>query len=219
MPKQFAVIGLGRFGISVATTLSELGHDVIAIDNSEAAVKAVANLVTQAVQADARDEQTLRALGLRNLDMAVVAIGDDIQANILITQMLKEIGVKKVISKAMNPVHAKVLKNIGADKVISPEKDMGVRVAHNLVSFHFEDCIELSNDYSMIEIKIPAKYVNKTLRQIQMGAKYGINVMAIKKGDEVIVSPGADEVIEEGDLLIVISENKALAHLSKKICD
>lgn len=213
MRKQFVVIGLGRFGTSVATTLSELGHDVLAIDSRESAVQAVVNNVTHAVQADAREEETLKALGIRNFDVAVVAIGDDIQSNILITLILKEMGVKKVVSKAMNHLHGKLLEKIGADTIIYPEKDMGIRVAHNLVSYNVMDFIELTPDYSVMEVNVPAKFLNKTLGELNLRAKYGFSVMAIKKGDEIIVAPGADEKLEQNNIAIIVGKKDAISVL------
>jgi len=211
--KQFVVIGLGRFGTSVAKTLAQLGNDVLAIDRSEIAVQVVMNSVTHAVQADAREEETLKALGVRNFDVAIVAIGDDIQANILITLMLKEMGVKVVVCKAMNHLHGRVLEKIGADRIIYPEKDMGVRLAHSLVTNNVMDWIELSSDYSVVEIAVPQKFIGKTLGELDLRAKYGINVIAIKKPDAIIVAPGAKERFEQKDIVIVVSKNELLAKL------
>jgi len=213
MKKSFVVIGLGRFGTSVAKTLGELGHEVLAIDNNEALVEAIMNDVTHAVQADARDEETLRALGVRNFDAAVVAIGDNIETNILVTIMLKEMGVKYVVSKAQTPLHGKVLDRIGADKIVFPEKDMGVRLAHNLVASNILDFIEMSPDYSIIEIKAPAKFINKSLGELNLRANYGISVMTIKKPQEVVVAPGADTLIGVGDTMVIISKYEDLARL------
>lgn len=215
MKKQFVVIGLGRFGTSVATTLARLGYDVLAIDNSESAVQAVVNSVTHAVQADARDEETLRALGVRNFDVAIVAIGDDIETNILITLMLKELGIKLVVSKAMNNLHGRVLEKIGADKIIFPEKDMGIRLAHNLVTHNVMDWIELSPDYSVVEIAVPEKFAGKTLGELDLRAKYGISVIAIKKQGSIIVAPGAKEKFDSEDIVIVVSRNELLAKLPR----
>lgn len=215
MKKQFVVIGLGRFGTSVATTLARLGYDVLAIDSSESAVQAVVNSVTHAVQADARDEETLRALGVRNFDVAIVAIGDDIETNILITLMLKELGIKLVVSKAMNNLHGRVLEKIGADKIIFPEKDMGIRLAHNLVTHNVMDWIELSPDYSVVEIAVPEKFAGKTLGELDLRAKYGISVIAIKKQGSIIVAPGAKEKFDSEDILIVVSRNELLAKLPR----
>lgn len=213
MRKQFAVIGLGRFGTSVALTLTELGHDVLAIDMSESAVQGVVNTITHAVQADALDEDTLKALGIRNFDVAIVAIGDDIQSNTLITLMLKEMGVKKVVSKAMNALHGKLLAKIGADKIVFPEKDMGIRVAHNLVTYNVMDCIELAPGYSVLEVIVPEKFRGKTLGELDLRARLGISVMAIKKKEAIIVAPGAQEILEKDDVAILVGKNENLAKL------
>ncbi len=213
MKKQFVVIGLGRFGTSVARTLSSLGHDVLAVDNRESCVHEVMNEVTQAVQADARDEETLKSLGVRNFDAAVVAIGDDIESNILITLTLKEMGVKYVVAKAQTSLHGKVLSRIGADKIIYPEKDMGMRLAYNLVTANVMDLIELSPDYSIVEIKAPVKFWDRTLGELDLRAKYGISIMAIKKAGDILIAPGAEAKIGEKDVLIIVSKTEALGRL------
>ncbi|MEA4901775.1 TrkA family potassium uptake protein [Desulfitobacterium sp.] len=213
MKKQFVVIGLGRFGSSVARTLSAEGHDVLAIDVRENAVQAIMNDVTHAVQADAREEENLKALGVRNFDVAVVAIGDDLQANILITLMLKEMGIRYVVAKAQTNLHGRVLEKVGADKIIYPEKDMGVRVAHNLVTSNIMDYIALSPDYSIAEIVTPRKFIGKTLGELDLRAKYHISVMAIRNGDKVNVAPGSEASIQENDILVVVSKNKDIEKL------
>jgi len=213
MKKQFVVIGLGSFGKSVAITLSSLGYDVLGIDTSESEVQSIANQITHAVQADAREEETLRALGVRNFDVGIVAIGNDIESNILITVMLKELGVKYVVTKAQSNLHGKVLERVGADKIIFPEKDMGVRLAQNLVTSNVMDYIELSPEYGVVEIIAPHSFTDKSLGQLNLRAKYGISVMAIKKGTHILVAPGADAVIEENDILIIVSKKDAIAKL------
>ncbi len=214
MRKQFVVIGLGRFGTSVAKTLTSLGHEVLALDKDEHAVHDIMNDVTQAVQADAREEETLRALGVRNLDVAVVAIGDDLEANILITLMLKELGIPNVVAKARSVQHGKVLEKIGADKIVYPEQDMGIRLANNLIKTSVMDFIELSLDYSIYELIAPAAFVNKTIGKLNLRALYKINVLAIKKSiEKIIISPGPNELIEEKDILVIVSDKKALSKL------
>ena len=214
MRKQFVVIGLGRFGTSVAQTLSTLGHDVLAMDKDEHAVQIIMQDVTQAVQADARDEETLRALGVRNFDVAIVAIGDDLEANILITLMLKEMGIPYVVAKAQNALHGKVLEKIGADKIIYPEQDMGFRLANNLVRTNVMDFIELSLDYSIFEIIASSQFVGKSIGELNLRAVYSINVVAIKKGaDKIVIAPGPNEIVEEKDILVVVCNKKSLAKL------
>lgn len=211
--KQFAVIGLGRFGTSLARTLVKMGHEVLAIDQDEKKVEGLAEEVTQAVQADALEDSTLKSLGIRNFDVVVVAIGQDIQSNILVTLMLKEMGVQKVVAKASTDLQGKVLEKIGADIVVFPERDMGERVAHWLVSKNIIDLINLSPDYSLVELSAPQEIVGKTLLESELRKKYGITLLAIRRGNDFIISPGARQVIEQGDILIVIGSNGRLKDL------
>lgn len=214
--KQFVVIGLGRFGYSVATTLYSLGNDVLAIDKSEETIQQISDSVTHAVQADATEENSLKSLGIRNFDVAVVGMGGDMQGSIVATLLVKEMGVKYIIAKAQNELHAKVLYRIGADRVVFPEQDMGVRVAHNLTSSNLLDYIELSPDYSIAEIAAIPEWRNKSLREANMRTKYGINVMAIKRENEINVSPTADDEIFPGDILVVIGGNDELGEIEKR---
>lgn len=213
--KQFAVIGLGRFGSSVARTLARMGHQVIAIDSDEAKVEALMNEVTTAIQADARDEEALKASGIRNVDVAVVAIGENVEANILVTLIVKEMGIKCVVAKALNDLHGKVLAKIGADRVVYPERDMGIRVAHTLASGNVLEHIDLSPEYSIVEIVAPAKAVGKTLGQLDLRAQHGVSVMAIKRNNQIIAAPGANDVVEEGDIMVLVGRNKALERLQE----
>jgi len=213
--KQFAVIGMGRFGTSVARSLAKLGYEVLAIDTNSARVQDVANRVTHAVAADTTDEEALRALGIRNFDVVVVAIGQDIQASILTTLILKELGVPCIIAKAQNELHGKVLSKIGADKVIFPERDMGQRVAHNLISPNLIDFIELSDDYSIVELEAPPVMIGKNLKQLDIRARFRCNVMAIKTGGRMNIAPNAEDSIREGDVLVIVGKNGDLARLER----
>lgn len=208
--KQFVVIGLGRFGTSVAKTLYTLGNDVLAIDSSDDIVQDISDSVTHSVQIDATDENSLRALGIRNFDVAVITIGSDIQASTMATLLVKEMGVKYIIAKANTEIHAKVLYKIGADRVVFPERDMGVRVAHNLVSTNILDYIELSPNYSIAEIVTPKIWHGKTLNELNIRANYGINVVALKRGEEINVSPVAEDTIEPGDIIVAIGSEEDL---------
>ena len=214
--KQFVIIGLGRFGSSVAKTLYALGHDVLAIDSNEDLVQEISDSVTHAVQMDATDENALRTLGLRNFDVAVVTIGANIQASVMATLLVKDMGIKYIIAKGNSDLHAKVLYKIGADRVILPEKDMGVRVAHNLVSSSILDYIELSPD-SIIEIESPKEWYGKSMKELSLRSKYGINVMAIKRNNEVNISPDADDVINKDDIVVAIGSAEDLTKLEGKI--
>ncbi len=215
--KQFVIIGLGRFGSSIAKTLYSLGNDVLAIDKDEDIVQEISDSVTHAAQLDATDENALRSLGIRNFDVAVVTIGDNIQSSIMATLLVKELGVKYIIAKGHSDLHAKVLYKIGADRVILPEKDMGVRVAHNLVSASILDYIELSADYSVMEIQVLSEWAGKTLNELRLRSKYGINVMAIKRDEEVNLSPSADDIIENNDVIVAIGSAEDLNRLEGMI--
>lgn len=210
MGKQFAVIGLGRFGQSVAKALYDLNYDVMAIDLDEERIQDNINSVTHAVTADSTDEVALKSLGIRNFDVVVVAIGQNIQASILTTLILKELGVETVVVKAQNQLHAKVLYKIGATKVIFPERDMGIRVAHNIVTPNILDFIELSEEYSIVEILSSEKMADKTLVELNIRAKFGCNVMAIKNDNNINVAPNAVDKIKKGDIMVVIGHNKDL---------
>lgn len=217
MKKEFVVIGLGRFGGSIVRELIEQGADVMAIDKDHERVDEFASIATQAVVADTTDESVLKSLGVRNFEQVIVAIGENIQASILTTLMLKEIGVKKITVKAQNDYHAKVLHKIGADKVVHPERDMGIRIAHNILSNNVLDYLELSDEHSIMEIKANEKLAGYTLIELDIRAKYGINIVAIKRGDDIIVSPQADMDIERDDILIIIGSDADINRFEKKV--
>lgn len=217
MKKEFVVIGLGRFGGSIVRELIEQGADVMAIDKDHERVDEFASIATQAVVADTTDESVLKSLGVRNFEQVIVAIGENIQASILTTLMLKEIGVKKITVKAQNDYHAKVLHKIGADKVVHPERDMGIRIAHNILSNNVLDYLELSDEHSIMEIKANEKLAGYTLIELDIRAKYGINIVAIKRGDDIIVSPQADMEIERDDILIIIGSDADINRFEKKV--
>ena len=213
--KQFAVIGLGRFGSSVARTLAKMGYEVLAIDGDEERVNDIAEDVTCAEQVNVLEEKALKSLGLRNFDTVIVAIGQEIKASILVTVMLKEMGVSRIVTKAMDELHGRVLEKVGADIVVFPERDMGVRLAHTLVSRNIIDQIHLSSDYSIVELIAPAKFAGETLERLALRQKYGVTVMAIRRGGDIIISPGARQVIAEGDVLVVIGRDEKLEKLEK----
>lgn len=215
--KQFIVIGLGRFGENLARTVYELGHDVLVVDKDEERIEDIADYVTHAIQMDATDENALKTLGLNNFDVAAVTIGSNIQASIMITLLMKDMGVKYVIAKGQSDLHGKVLYKIGADKVILPEKDMGKRVAHNLVSSNILDYIELSSEYSIMEIEAIDSWINKTLTDLELRKRYGINVVAIKDGKTVNISPAADEIIKKNDIIVALGSIKDLGKLEAAI--
>lgn len=223
--RQFVVIGLGRFGYHVAHTLSQKGCEVLAIDSDEESVASVADFVTQAVQCDATDEKALRALGVNNFDVAVISIGENIEASILIVMTIKELGVKEIIAKAVTPIHGKVLSNLGITKVVFPERDSAIRVANSLMAPNILDYLELSADYSIVEIPVAEDMVNKKLRETDIRAKHGLTVIAVRRKvpyitdegesdftEELRVSPSAEDVLEEGDILVVVGANSKIEH-------
>jgi trk system potassium uptake protein len=210
MANQYAVIGLGRFGLSIANKLYESDQEVLGVDVNEERVEESNQCVTHAVIADSTDPEALKSIGIRNFDTVIVAIGNDIQASILSVLLLKELGVKKVIAKAINKLHGQVLKKVGADWVVFPERDMGIRVAHQLLSPNVLNFIEISKDYSVEEVKIPDRMMEKTLRELDLRAKFNLSVIAIRHEDEINISPSPDEKIDYGDVLVVIGENRDL---------
>jgi trk system potassium uptake protein len=204
---QYAVIGLGRFGSSLAKELMKLGYEVLGIDRREAMVDDLSGQLTHTVLAECNDEEVLKSLGIRNFDCVVIAIGDDIQASILAAILCKELGVKKVVAKAMSDLHGKVLEKIGVDRVIFPERDMGIRVAHQLASPSLLDYIELSNDYTIAELSVSKRISGYTLKDLNTRARFGCSVVAINKDEGVIIAPTAEDIVHEKDIMVVIGTN------------
>ena len=213
--KNFLIVGLGRFGTALAQELCEQGHEVLAVDKNEDVVHRIADSVSHAITADARDEQVLKSIGVRNFDYAVVAFAENIQDNILITLMLKELGCKNVIAKGNDYLHVKVLKRIGADRIVFPEADMGIRIAQLIASSNIIDYIDISEEYSIVEVGAPSRWCGKSIRQIDVRAKYGINILAVKNqdGSAINVSPEPDYIIRRGDVLVVIGANDDIRQL------
>lgn len=214
--KQFIVLGLGRFGSAVATTLAELGNEVLGVDSDPERVNDLKNKITEVVQADISDERTLTELGAKNFDVAIVGVGSNLESSILTTIILKEMGIKYIIAKAQNALHGKVLEKIGVDKVVFPERDVGIRIARGLITPNIKDYIELEPDYSVIEIEALPEFMDKTLSELDLRNKHGINVLAIKRDNTFNISPQAKDVIKKGDFLIVIGETKKITKLASK---
>jgi trk system potassium uptake protein len=211
MTKQsYAVIGLGRFGTSIISKLYEAGQEVMGIDINNELVDDIKSSVTHAVALDSTDEESLKSVGIRNFDYVIVAIGNDMQASILTVMLLKEIGVKQVIAKALNKRHGQLLEKVGADWVIHPERDMGERVAHQLLSPNVLNYIELSKEYNIEEIIIPPSMKKKSLRELDLRAKYNVNAIAILSHENLIISPSPDQIIQNGDKLVVIGHREDL---------
>ena len=205
--RTYVVIGLGRCGTAVATELCRLGHEVLAIDESEDRIQNIADQVTHAVAGDARDPAVLRALGVRNYDCAIVAAADDVGSSALVTMNLKEMGVQKVICKAQSMVHWKVLEKIGADMVVFPEYEMGMKLAQNLSSSNILNFIELSEDYGIVELAAPKSWQGHSIRDLNVRAKYKVNIIAIRRNGEdadLQLTPVADYVIAPGDVVVTL---------------
>lgn len=225
--KQFAVIGLGRLGSVVARTLSEQGHQVLAIDIKKEPVQEASEFVAHAVQLDAADEKSLRSVGIENVNAAVVSTGANLEASILITLILREIGIKEIVAKAISEEHSRVLEKVGATKVVFPERDMGIRIADSLVSPQIIEHISLSPKYSVLEIPAPEEFIGKSLGKLNVRVKYGINIIAIKKkpvadkegkGTEETINASlqAEDVIRKGDHIIIVGSNESIEKLKKK---
>ena len=206
--KSFIIVGAGNFGGSIARELSEQGYDVMVVDLNEDRVNTMSKYVTHAVIADASDEDALKTLGVRNFDFGIVSIGNNFGNSVLVTMILKNLGVKYVVSKAISSTHAKVLEKIGADRIVFPERDMGIRVANSLMNSNLLEYIELSPNYSIMEIAVPEAWIGKSITKLNVRAKYGLNIVAIKNGDDINVTPGPDYIFSEQDIPIVIGMNE-----------
>lgn len=214
--KSYAVIGLGQFGMTLALTLAEANCDVLVIDDTEENIQDIAEKVTYAVKADVREPDTLKSLGVQNVDVVIVAVAENMEASITATMQAKELGVPFVMAKAMNSFHGRILSKLGADRVIYPEQSMGIRVAKNLLSSGFVDLFELSSDFSMAEFLVPEEWIGKCLADLKIREKYNINLIGIKQGDEVNVNLKPDEIFNSGCTVIAIGKNKDLNKVSEK---
>ncbi|WP_261134426.1 TrkA family potassium uptake protein [Bacillus sp. Marseille-Q3570] len=214
--KQFAVLGLGRFGGSLVKEFHRLGVDVLAVDIDSDKVSKHSELATHIVEVDTVDENSMETLGIRNFDYVIVALGDNLQASILTTLHLKEQGVKNVWVKAQNEYHHKVLEKIGADRIIHPERDMAIRVAHHIVSEKIIDYIELSKEHSIIEVVATKKVADRSLLQLNTRARYGCTISAIRSGKKIKVAPSAEEIILKDDILVLIGHNKDLIRFEEE---
>ena len=213
--KSFVVIGLGKFGTRIAKRLYDMGCEVLAVDIDNEKVQQIADNVTQAVMGDARDKDVLRALGVRNCDCAIVAMAGEVGSSVFVTMTLKELEVPVVVAKAQGPMHQRILEKLGADRIVIPEREMADRLAHKLVEPNILDFIDLSEDYSLIEEQAPAIWFNKSIRDLSVRARLGINIIAVKNGDSFNIAPGADYIIREGDVVVIVGKNDALAKLRK----
>lgn len=213
MKKQFVVLGLGSFGASVAVTLQELGCDVVAVDQDIERVNDIADQVTYAMQADIGNPELLHSLGSKNYDGLVVASSENLEGSILATLEGKELGIPYILCKAHNERHAQVLKKVGADAVVFPEKEMGKKIAKNLVSANLADWIALSPEYSIVETLVPEKWVGKTLKELDVRKNYGVNVAGIKEGERVEITPNPDMPLRAEMIVMLIGADKALERI------
>lgn len=213
--KSFVVIGLGRFGTAVAEELYALGHEVLAIDREEGCAQRVSELVTHTIIADAKDESVLQSIGVRNFDGVIICM-TDIEDSVMIALMLKDMGAKYIIAKSKSKQHSRMLELIGVDRIVFPEQDMGVRLAQTISSRRALDFIELSPDYAIVELPLPNVWQDKTLAEIGVRKQFGINVLAVRRGEkEIQVSPQAEFLLKHGDVLIVVGKNQNIRKLEK----
>ena len=212
--KEFVVFGLGKFGLSVAKALADNGCQVMAVDSDQSKVEEIAEDVTYAVCTDVTDADAVHSLGIGNFDGVIVAIGENLEAAVLVTIIAKEMGIPYVLAKATTELQAKVLKKVGADKIIFPEKETGIRIANNLISDNFFDAIELSAKYSMMDLDVPEEWVGKSLRELNLRATKKINIIGIKQEGEFEITPDPDAPLSADDVLVIIGKNQTLSKLT-----
>lgn len=213
--KAYVVIGLGRFGSEVARQLYSLGCEVLALDMRSDLVQQISKDVTHAVVGDGQDIEVLKALGVRNMDCAIIAIGDDLAASVLATMNMKELGIPYVVCKAHDDTHRRVLEKLGADRVVIPEKENAARLARSLSTPNVLDYIELSEDYGIVEVPAPKSWHEKSLKDLNVRAKLGVNILAVRRQGKINVSPSADFTIRSGDVMVVLGDSLALEALQK----
>ena len=208
--KSYIVIGLGRFGSEVARQLYNHGCEVLAMDISSELVQQISSDVTHAVVGDARDKEVLRALGAADFDCGIVAIGENLGDSVLATMNMKELGVGKIVCKAHDETHKQVLLKLGADEVVIPEKENAARLARSLSSPNVLEYIELSDEYGIVEVPTPKRWQNKSLKELNVRAKFGVNIIAVERNGQIAVSPAADYTLLDGDVLVVLGDTQAL---------
>lgn len=215
MKDGYAVLGLGRFGTTVAVTLAEAGFQIMAVDRDEEAVQDVADLVTYAVRGDVTDPDMVRSLGLGNMDGVVIAIANNLEASVMATLLAKESGASYIIAKGDNELHKTILQKMGADKVVIPEQEMGVNVARNLTIGRFTDLIELSSDVSLVEMEVPSSWVGKNLIELDLRGKYSVNVVAVKSEAGTDVTPNPAKAMEKNQSILISGRNEDIQRLSR----
>ena len=213
MSKSFLIIGLGRFGQSTARMLTTLGHEVVAVDKRADRVGLIKDNVMRAIQADTTDERAVAQLGIRNFDAIVICIGDDIRASVLATVLCREMGAKKIVAKAQDDLHQKLLIKTGADRVVQPEHDGGIRLARSLVAEGVLDSLDLSDEYSINEVEIPKEWIGRSLAQIDVRNRYGVSVIAVRRDGHVSVNTDPNEPFHKEDSIYLLGDDKSLERI------
>lgn len=215
--KEYIVIGLGRFGSSVAKQLEANGCRVLAVDSNEKKVRQVAEYVTLAMCMDITNEDSISELGVRNFDSAVISIGHNLEAAVLATIWAKEQGVKQVIAKAYDEMQGKILSKVGADEIVYPEREIGIHLANNLAFNNLVDAIELTTDYSIIDVPVLREWIGRNLRELKLREKYKVNVIGIKRNGQLMLNPSADAATVKGDVFVLLGTNNTLKKLANII--
>jgi trk system potassium uptake protein TrkA len=216
--RTFAVIGLGRFGSGIATTLHEMGYEVVGIDASADVVRELADRGVQTLQMDVTDERALRAAGIHAVDVAVISIGENLEASLIVVMLVKELGIPTIVAKATTPLHGRILEKLGVSRVVFPEREMAIRTAHSLVVPNLIDYIELSKDFCIVEVPAPAEFVGRSVKELQIRNRFGLTLIAIKRngkqgGDSTNIAPGPEDEIRSGDVLALLGSNANVAKL------
>lgn len=213
--RSFAIIGCGRFGMNLALSLSEMGYEVLVVDNSQDKINEIAEYVTYAVRADVSQEDALKELGIGNIDCVIVSLSSNFEASVMATSICKELGVDKIVAKAKNDHHGKILKQVGATKIVIPEKDMGIRLAHFLGKPSMYEYIELSGDYSIAEMEVPESWIGKTVEKLNIRAVYNVSVVGILNDDYHNINPAAKDSFRAGDKLLILGTTENLDNIEK----
>lgn len=212
MVKSYAVLGLGSFGKSVARSFMELGIEVLAVDRNKIIVNEIASEVTYAVQMDVTNEDALKSIGVEKMDGVIVAIGENLEASVMATLLVKELGVPYVVAKAETEMQKKILEKIGADKVVFPEKEMGVRLAKNIAG-NFLDVFDLSSKDSMVEMKVKEEWIGKSIRELDFRNRYHLNIVAFRRDGKLDSFPDPDDVLQRDDIIITVGKNEDLSRI------
>jgi len=215
MKKKFAVIGIGQFGFNISKTLANLGAEVLALDISAEKINLIEDFVTSSYILDVMDEKALKETGIESVDTAIVSIGENIEANLIVVMLLIEIGIKNIVAKAINPLHKKILQKVGVKTIVNPEEEMAIKLSNSLMIENLLEEIHLSDEASIFQIKAPEHMFNKTLISLNLRKKYKITVLGIKRKENIILNPSADDVIKEDDTIIILSNTKDVVQLLK----